>query len=132
MVKITIHHNVFAQSLSVSIKIAQLHVYHQILYLAEVGRGVTACQDPHPSARLAVRFATQQLTFPFGCDFWSRQVEGPDRKGIRAGEKISLINIRHLWGSRSPLNPSLCCSVPSLGGKMGRKEDPTEHLFVGS
>ena len=39
MVKITIHHNVFAQSLSVSIKIAQLHVYHQILYLAEVGRG---------------------------------------------------------------------------------------------
>ena len=90
------------------------------------GRGVTACQDPPPSSPLAVRFATQQLTFPFSCDFWSRQVEGPDRKGIQAGEKISLINIRHLGGSRSPLSPSLCCSAPLLGGKTGRKEDPRE------
>ena len=62
------------------------------------GRGVTGCQDPDPSSPLAVRFATHQLTFPFGCGFWSRQVEGPDRKGIQAGEKISLINIRHLGG----------------------------------
>ena len=48
MVKITIHHNVFAQSLSVSIKIAQLHVYHQILYLAEVGRGSQPVRTPTP------------------------------------------------------------------------------------
>ena len=81
MVKITIHHNVFAQRLSVSTKMAQPHVYHQVLYLA--GEGGHRLSGPHPSSPLAVRFATHQLTFPFGCGFWSRQVEGPDRKGIR-------------------------------------------------
>ena len=44
MVKITIHHNVFAQSLSVSIKIAQLHVYH----LAVVGAGGHSLSGPPP------------------------------------------------------------------------------------
>lgn len=129
MVKITIHHNVFAQSLSVSTKIAQLHVYHQVLYLA--GERGHRLWGPPPQFSPRCEVCHTAAYFPLWLWLLVQASRGTRQKRNSSGEKISLINIRHLGESRSPLNPSLCCSAQSLGGKMGRKEDPTEHLSVG-
>lgn len=97
-VKIAIHHDVFAQRLSASIKITQLCVLLQILYLQ--GGPQPVGTPLHPSS-LAVSFVTWQLASPFDCGFWSREVEGSDGKGIQPGEKISLTKIKHLGVSLS-------------------------------
>ena len=62
MVKITLHHNVFAQRLSVSTKIAQPHVYHQVLYLA--GEGGHRLSGPRPQFSLRREVCHTSARFP--------------------------------------------------------------------
>lgn len=131
MVKITLHHNVFAQRLSVSTKIAQPHVYHQVLYLA--GEGGHRLSGPRPQFSPRREVCHTSAHFPLWLWLLVQASRGTGQERNSSwGENIVNKHQTSGGGSRSPRNPPLCCKAQSLGVKMGRKEDPTEHLSVGS